>query len=263
MTPSVSIRPASPATTSRVTIRPSTTNPRLVHLRLRDDAVVPSADEIRRWTEDAATAGAAIVRTAALFPRAAATFEACGFRVADTLVLLHAELTRRAIRSAISADDRPTRGTTGTLRRQSYGDAARLDAAAFGAVWGHDRAELEDIRHATPVCRARCRYEPGGERDGWRGWFGGGQRGAIAAFAIAGASAEHGYLQRLSVDPRFQRRGHGRALTLDALRWMARRRLDDCLVNTSVDNEPAQALYQSIGFTPMADRLRVLELEVR
>ena len=82
------------------------------------------------------------------------------------------------------------------------------------------------------------------------------------AFAIAGASSERGYLQRLAVDPGAQRAGHGRALTVDALRWMARRRVADCLVNTSVDNHAALALYRSIGFTPMDDLLTVLHADV-
>ena len=85
----------------------------------------------------------------------------------------------------------------------------------------------------------------------------------LVAFALAGASSDHGYLQRLAVDPGAQRRGHGRALTTDALRWMARRRLPDCLVNTSVDNAAALALYDSIGFTPMDELLTVFHVDVR
>ena len=88
-------------------------------------------------------------------------------------------------------------------------------------------------------------------------------RAEIVAFAITGASSEHGYLQRLAVDPSVQRRGHGRALTTDALRWLARRRLPDCLVNTSVDNSSALALYEAVGFTPMDEQLTVLHLDVR
>ena len=44
---------------------------------------------------------------------------------------------------------------------------------------------------------------------------------------------------------------------------MARRRLPDCLVNTSVDNVAALALYDSIGFTPMDEQLTVLHFDVR
>jgi ribosomal protein S18 acetylase RimI-like enzyme len=44
---------------------------------------------------------------------------------------------------------------------------------------------------------------------------------------------------------------------------MARRRVPNCLVNTSVDNSAALALYDSIGFTPMDEQLTVLHLDVR
>ena len=60
-----------------------------------------------------------------------------------------------------------------------------------------------------------------------------------------------------------QRCGHGRALTIDALRWMMRRRLGDCLVNTSVDNAAALALYDSIGFQRMDEQLTVLQVDLR
>ena len=44
---------------------------------------------------------------------------------------------------------------------------------------------------------------------------------------------------------------------------MMRRRLPDCLVNTSVDNAAALALYDSIGFKPMVDHLTVLRFDLR
>ena len=44
---------------------------------------------------------------------------------------------------------------------------------------------------------------------------------------------------------------------------MMRRRLPDCLVNTSVDNDAALGLYGSIGFTPMEEHLTVLRFDLR
>ena len=84
----------------------------------------------------------------------------------------------------------------------------------------------------------------------------------LRSFAVAGASSEHGYLQRLSVDPAVQRRGDGRRLTIDALAWMIRQRVPDCLVNTSVDNTSALGLYESIGFVPLRDQLSVMQLDM-
>ena len=137
------------------------------------------------------------------------------------------------------------------MRRWNYEAAARVDRAAFGPSWGHDAAELDDIRHATPLHRARYRYDQSSllTRE-------------LRAFAIAGASTEHGYLQRLSVHPALQRQGDGRVLTVDALGWMTRQRVPDCLVNTSVDNDSALGLYESIGFVPLRDHLSVMQLDV-
>ena len=236
-------------------VRQAPNDSALVHVRLRDESILPAVDELRCWLDqiaaDASTA--TTIRTAALFPRAAARFEAAGFEVADRLVLLRAVLDDPRVRTAIgSRGDRATR----TMRRHDLGAAAVIDRAAFGTGWGHDAAELAEICRATPTHAARYR-PPTPRRLGLPG------HGGLVAFAIAGASSERGYLQRLAVDPSVQRRGHGWALTTDALRWMARRRLPDCLVNTSVDNAAALALYDSIGFTSMNEQLTVLHVDVR
>ena len=80
------------------------------------------------------------------------------------------------------------------MRRYHFGAAAAVDRAAFGAGWGHDAAELAEICRATPVHAARYRLATP-RRRGIAG------RATLVAFAIAGASSEHGYLQRLAVDP--------------------------------------------------------------
>ncbi len=237
-------------------VRTASDGSALVHVRLRDDSIVPEVDELRDWL-DAAAAGLSTpttFRSAALYPRAAARFEAAGFEIADRLVLLRADLRDAHVQSvAAGHGDRSTR----TLRRHQFGAAAEIDRSAFGGPWGHDAMELAEICRATPVHAARYRVSTPRRR------LGIGPLAEPVAFAIAGASSEHGYLQRLAVDPRVQRRGHGRALTTDALRWMIRRRLPDCLVNTSVDNAAALALYRSLGFTPMEELLTVLQFEVR
>jgi ribosomal protein S18 acetylase RimI-like enzyme len=236
-------------------VRPGSDGSGLVHVRLRDESNVPDVDDLREWL-DLATTGVSTpttFRTAALYPRAAARFEAVGFAVADRLVLLRADLTDAGV-LAIAAGHRDR--STHTLRRHQFGAAAEIDRAAFGDPWGHDAAELAEVCRATPIHTAR--YRGSTPRA-----FQIGPRSAPVAFAIAGASSERGYLQRLAVDPRLQRRGHGRALTADALRWMIRRRLPDCLVNTSVDNAAALGLYRSLGFTPMDELLTVLQYEHR
>jgi ribosomal-protein-alanine N-acetyltransferase len=233
---------------SAASARPSAFDPRVVHLRLADDSVVPEPSELHRWIERIGSDGSVrSIRTSALFPRTATRFREVGFSVADTLALLRADLADADVRGQLVRT--PAEATTRPLRRRDYPAAAGVDRRAFGSAWGHDAAELEQIRNATPHWRGRVRADANG-------------RAPIVAFAISGASADHGYLQRLSVDPAEQRCGHGRSLTLDSLRWMTRRRLADCLVNTSVTNTAALALYQSIGFRLLNGQLEVLELDV-
>lgn len=232
-------------------IRRAGYQPTLAYVRLADDSIVPSLDDIRHVVETLRDdRRVETLRTSALFPRSADQFAAAGFAPADTLRLLRADLASTAINRSISELHR-SRVRIATMRRWHYEAAGRIDRAAFGPSWGHDAAELDDIRHATPLHRARFRFDQDSvlSRD-------------LRAFAVAGASSEHGYLQRLSVDPTVQRQGDGRVLTVDALGWMVRQRVPDCLVNTSVDNEPALALYASVGFVPLRDHLSVMQLDV-
>lgn len=224
---------------------------RLIHIRLLDDAAAPDTDDLQRWVaEAAAVPGVTTIRTSALFPAVAERFRAVGFEVADTLALLRADLrAREPARSARPwAEPDPA---TWRLTRRHVEDAAAVDRAAFGSWWSNDVDDIDQIRQATPHHRAR--FRSGSERLGAR---------RVQAFAISGASSQHGYLQRLSVDPTAHRRGHGRALTRDAMTWMQRRGLPDCLVNTSVDNAAALALYHSEGFERLRDELEVLHLRV-
>lgn len=233
-------------------VRPAAFDPSVVQLRLADDTVVPSNGDVTAWVEQICAAGdVATIRTSALYPRAAQRFRQAGFAVADTLALLRADLDDPAIGAAL-AETSPPAVRVGSLRRGDLAAAAGVDRRAFGARWCHDVDEIDQIRDATPHARARASFARAGA-------FG----RELLAYAISGAAAGHGYLQRLAVDPPQQRRGHGRALTVDALRWMAKRRLRDCLVNTSVANTTALALYRSIGFHPLNEQLEVLELDVR
>jgi ribosomal protein S18 acetylase RimI-like enzyme len=237
----------------------------LLHVRLRDESALPAVDELRSWLDTVAadTGQPTTVRTAALFPRAAELFETAGFEVVDRLALLRADLTDETVRArAMDGAGRNGDGATHTMRRHHFAAAAAVDRSAFTAEWGHDAAELTEICRATPAHAARFRaakrLQPG---SGSASWFPA-RTGRLVGFAIAGASPDHGYLQRLAVDPSTQRHGHGRALTLDALRWMIRHRLPDCMVNTSVDNVAALDLYRSTGFTLLDEQLAVLHAGV-
>ncbi len=228
---------------------PASCDATTLHVRLVDDAALVPNEELEQWLEGVRRDPAVrTVRTAALFPSAAQRFRAVGFTHADTLALLRIDVRSWTAppRGAVEGD-----AITATLRRRHQDAAAAIDRAAFGHAWGHDAAEVEEIRHATPAHRALGRFRRTGLL-----------RRRLVAFAIAGASGEHGYLQRLSVAPDEQRHGHGHALTVESLRWMQRRHVRDCVVNTSIANRAALALYDAIGFERLAECLEVLELDV-
>src|SRR5262245_49873295 len=136
-------------------VRPASRDHSLIHVRLRDDSVVPDIDEVRYCLDNiAATHGTATtVRSSALFPRAAERFEAAGFEVADRLALLRATLDGAQVRAATQIDARG-QGSTHTMRRHHFAAASVVDTAAFGGGWGHDSDELAEICRATPACIA-------------------------------------------------------------------------------------------------------------
>ena len=80
----------------------------------------------------------------------------------------------------------------------------------------------------------------------------------MVAYSIWGRAGARGYLQRLAVDPTHRRAGHGTALVVDGLRWLARRRADTAVVNTQVGNDTALSLYESLGFRRQPGGLVVL-----
>ena len=183
------------------------------------------------------------IRTGALFPEAAKSFTAAGFAVIDTLALLRADLgdVRRP----------PPPAPTVRLTTRRLSEASAVDRAAFGDPWGNEAGDLADIRRATPIHRSRARLAGAG-----------GLRRPLVAFAISGAAAGQGYLQRLAVAPEHQGQGHGRALVVDALAWMAARRLSHALVNTAVGNGAALGLYESQGFHRLPEQLVVMQLDL-
>ena len=200
---------------------------------------MPRPDEVAQWLDVVAAGNPDVraVRTGALFPDAAARFVEAGFEVIDTLALLRVALVRSGIRLA------PPPGTA-RLAVRRHREASVLDRAAFGDPWGNDAGDLADIRHATPTHHAAARY------------VGPPARRRLVAFAISGAAGGQGYLQRLAVDPQHQRAGHGRALVIDALAWMRRRRLEHGVVNTAVSNDAGAAPVRIARFPPPAGAAR-------
>ncbi len=222
-------------------------DPSIAHLVLLDVTTVPTTDEIRRVTERTFASDASLraIRTSALFPGPRERFGEAGYVVSDRLVLLERPIDRiEPIRTLVRRP--PDTGVRlRRMRRRDLHHAVRIDGAAFPAGWSNTTATLTDIATATPRHRSRLATIDD----------------TPAGFVITGAAGPVGYLQRLAVDPAFQRRGVGIELVHDALAWLQRRGATTALVNTGVDNVPALGLYRATGFHHRRDELVVMERE--
>ena len=213
------------------------------HLVLLQRRCLPTDDDLARWIDDLAGRGYRRVRTGALGTTASLRVEAAGFTLVQQLMLLQHDDPRRTARARPRADRRP-QVATHRLNPHHHDVASVVDVAAFGEQWGLDAAAVADVRRATP--RHRARLARAGDAH-------------LAAYAITGRDANQGFLQRLAVDPDHQRRGLGRALVLDSLKWLGRWRVGRVLVNTPTDNEAALCLYEQVGFRRLPERLGVYE----
>ncbi len=173
------------------------------------------------------------VLTAALRPDEAAPFEKFGFEIVERLKVL------RHVLDTVPAP--PSVRLRRARRRRDVTAALGIDAVAFEPFWRLDEMGLREAIDATAHARFRV-----AEIDG------------VVGYAVCGRAGATGYLQRLAVDPAFTRRGIGTALVVDSLRWAHRRGATSVLVNTQLGNTAAADLYDSIGFLPQTEQLRVL-----
>ena len=205
----------------------------MAYLSPLPDAPLPSALFVRRCLDQLAAKGVQRVITSALSPAEQAGFLGAGFEIHERLHLLEHDLRHlpRADTSAVrraTTEDRPA--------------VLAVDARAFPSFWRIDDASLDEALAATPNSRFRvaCRS------------------GAVVGYAVTGRAGRRGFLQRLAVDPLHQRHGLGRALAVDALRWLRRWRVEQAVVNTQMGNDAALTLYESLGFCRGAAGLSVL-----
>ncbi len=164
-----------------------------------------------------------------------------GFEAIDHLVLMRRTLDSLPPIEGTAESTRPRR-----LGRSGMRDAAAIDVAAFGPLWG-PRSLVRHARRPPALASSRITRRAADSR--------------LAGFVIAGRTGRSGYLQRLAIDPERRREGLGRLLTVDALRWMHRTRCIDVFVNTSEQNQAALALYGSLGFDQRPERLTVAEID--
>lgn len=216
----------------------------VAHLIFLDHLHVPTDDELTEAVLHATRKGARAVRTSAMFPNVADVVLAAGFSTIDRLALLRLDLDGLDDQSADADTSRDRVALTlAPMRAWHRHRCAQIDRASFGLRWGNTPASLREITMATPQHRGRV------ARVGRR----------VEGFAISGAAAQQGYLQRLAVSPDVRRQGLARELVADSLRWMQRCGLDSALVNTGVDNDGALALYESVGFRRLDDELTIAE----
>ncbi len=200
------------------------------------DSPAPSVSFVRRAVEELAARGFRQVVTPALSSTDQAGFLAAGFHVHQQLHLLTHDLRSRL----------PTADTAAVrkARREDRPAVIAIDNRAFPPFWRLDDAGLDEALHATPH-RRFCVARPGS---------------GVVGYAVTGRAGRRGYLQRVAVDPLHQGRGLGRALVVDALRWLRRWRVEDVLVNTPEDNKAALALYEGLGFRHERRGLSVLTM---
>lgn len=219
----------------RVRIGPWRGDARVAHLAPVADAPLPSVAFVRRCCRELASRGFQGVVTGALAPAEQRSFLAAGFQVEQELHLLAHDMQR--------LPPRPPAGPA-RLRRARNDDrdgVLRVDGQAFPPFWRLDQHGLDEALGATPAARFRV-IDAGG----------------VLAYAVTGRAGRRGFLQRLAVEPGHHRLGLGRALVIDGLHWLRRWRVDRSVVNTQIGNEPALALYESLGFRLQTDGLSVL-----
>jgi ribosomal protein S18 acetylase RimI-like enzyme len=192
----------------------------------------PSRALVDQWLRTLRGRGFARVVTNALAPAETLPFVDAGFSVQERLHLLHHDL------AAIPEAAVPTR----RARAADRSAILAVDERAFPSFWRLDEAGFEQAVLATPTARTRVIDVDG----------------VVAAYAVTGRAERRGYLQRVAVDPGRHGIGLGRALVLDALRWLRRHRARSAVVNTQLDNAVALGLYRSCGFHQQPSGLCVM-----
>ena len=207
-----------------------------------------SVDEnlVETWLAAARAGRFQRLRTNAVGPGITDDLQMLGFFVKQELVLLSYDFAERGLATSKHRGSEKRWAMHHISARQTI----RIDMAAFGDEWALDHATLAYASSATQTSRLRGAVA----RPIWR------NIGKKSGFYLAGYTDANGYLQRLSVHPTSQRAGSGRALVADALRWLEASGVERVFVNTDVHNEPALALYESLGFSRMNYTLTVMEI---
>jgi ribosomal protein S18 acetylase RimI-like enzyme len=211
-------------------------DPALAHLAPLPGQV-PAPRSVAHWVDRLAGQGYRSVLTGALTVAEQEPFRSVGFAEYERLHLLRRELD---LLPSAPIGVKHRRG-----RARDQRQILRVDGEAFDPFWRLDRTGLVDAQRATPAARLRV-VDAGG----------------IVGYAVTGRAGPVAYLQRLAVHPDQQRRGVGRTLVIDGLRWGQRRGAMACMVNTQERNVDALRLYEELGFVRQRHGLAVLRLDL-
>jgi len=200
------------------------------------------------------SAGYHVVVTPALTPGEIGPYVKAGFVLRERLHVLVHDLASPLGR--IRSVRTPQGLTFGRARPADLEATLDVDRAAFDGFWRFDRDALTEACTATPQSRFRVAFVDGAGAGPWRQL--GYAEGDIVGYCITGRSRYQGFLQRLAVAPGAQGRGLGRELVWDAVKWLGRRRVRSCVVNTQESNVRARELYETCGFVLAPSGLHVL-----
>ncbi|MGH9183496.1 MAG: GNAT family N-acetyltransferase [Acidimicrobiales bacterium] len=216
----------------RLRFRPWRGDADVAHLTAVPGAPGPAPETVRRCCRTLAERGFITAVTDPLDVVERQGFLDAGFTVREELHVLVHDLA--------TIPDPPAVMTRRGARRDRRA-ALAVDALAFSAFWRLDELGFATALTSTPAARFRVATPT-----------------RVVAYAISGRAGRRGYLQRLAVDPALSGRGVGRALVIDALRWMRRHGTERAMVNTQLANERALRLYRGVGFRLHPARLAVL-----
>ncbi len=215
----------------------------------------PRARAVDEAARRVAAMGFDRVFTEAVDEKAALPFLETGFSVVEELVVLK--------RSVGRFSRVPRERTAKPLARivpadpHRYQEIAGLDRRAFPEFWSLSPEGIEDAVRATrsavvlvaeALAPAPDLHYPQGD--------------PLLGYAILGIEGRTAYLQRLGVDPAWQRRGLGRALAISVMRLARRSTASVLWVNTPATNLGALTLYESLGFAPLGRPLLVLSMDL-
>jgi ribosomal-protein-alanine N-acetyltransferase len=182
------------------------------------------------------SAGATLVAALPSSEWLAPLLQASGFVEANQVVFLE--------RSGLSTQSDKSFPGLRALRPSDLAAVASLDQRAFAPPWQLSEASLTKATGQAAVASV-IEHE-----------------GRVMGYQVSTASAFGAHLARLAVDPALRRQGAGTALTLDAIRGLARRGFRHVTVNTQMDNEPSLRLYQSLGFRRTGQSYPVHQLDL-